>query len=642
MARHYIYKTYSVQGRPADINSPGVQADTYIQNIEPTEIGHKGYNTPAGAESFLWLGTDFGAAPDTFSRILLKIRNLVEDSNFKLSDIISMNLSLWGFGDTFKFYQCDLNKDWEELEATWFERISSIAWTEDGAVADTSEPTDSDTCPNAPGPGLVEVVIDLIRWKDKQDINMMLRGVSIGSGTPDFLFNSLENAIAAQKPKLTWIVKVYSPEAFEDQDSMLSVTPYELNPRRPILKWGKIDVDPGFTFFKIYRSTSPFTTPSSATLIATLSDITKTEYVNMGFNAGLDDGVTPPVNGQTYYYMVVVESYDHSGNNGTYSNLVSFKKPGPGSASILPLIGYPGTVATITVTPPTGQIIKEVEVNWRDGITSWYVLDTPTSGVITLTHVYLSHMTITFPKFSLKDVDGFVSEEVQAGTTIQIGNVDSIAKLLVNDNEVIQGDYIVLNGVFSQPKSSTAIIDRYRFKRDASEAYVDNGDNPIKVFSTAGLVVGTYQAVLEIKTDEDPLVTVTATASYKVISSTPIPLVLTRMSRISSINEIFSNVKDIIRPVGSEGVEHEFALGKKAKRIQVQVMTNGNEITEDSNTIKTHYNNNAYISIQTTTLRPGKTVTFAGKIEGDLKIDHSSPRMIKWNFTLRVISESEA
>lgn len=437
-------------------------------------------------------------------------------------------------------------------------------------------------------------------------------------------------------PALGWlpILKItyrdYKPDAFGDKDSALTIEPNEDNREQPILKWGG-NSDSDFVNFKLYRETSPITSVIALTPIATITSPTDQEYIDVG----------ALVDGTKYYYMVIAEDNNNTGDNSTFSANVSYTKPSITTRAIVPTgAGGVGTSKRVAVTSPIN--IKKLYVDFKDGIQSWYEYELPGISKF-VDHIYTIPLTTFNPDVRIEDELGFWSSLLPTTTSASIIDGFPTAKLLVNIKRDHVGVEITLNAALCQPAGADVTITKYRFKRDASDSWQDNGTDPIFTFDS-----GTYPGTIGVKTASVELTVSSGvtplqigTVDYELESGDPVELIFTRNTRIHEIQHELGFDKDIREPLEGEGVDFQFKTARRAERITIHGTTHTPDMETDMTIIRDLWIDDTYIRLRVKNEIEGKDVLYDGKIESDVSIGHSYPNLQTWSFNMVIFNRTE-
>jgi len=194
----------------------------------------------------------------------------------------------------------------------------------------------------------------------------------------------------------------------------LTIEPNPDNPEQPLLKWGGVK-DADFVDFKVYRETSAITTVAALTPIATITSPADQEYIDTYAH----------VDGTTYYYLVIAEDGNNTGDDATKSNQIVWKKPAMTVRTVTAGNVVVGTSKTATVTSVSK--IKRIYVDWGDGSTSWYEYEVA-ALTQTATHIYSKALTTFTPYLQMEDVDGFWSDLLATTNSIAITDTTATAK----------------------------------------------------------------------------------------------------------------------------------------------------------------------------------------------------------------------
>lgn len=456
-------------------------------------------------------------------------------------------------------------------------------------------------------------------------------------------FASKEHATPSYRPILRLTYRDYQVEAFTDKKDALTIEPNPDNPEQPLLKWGGVK-DEDFVDFKLYRDVVPITTIAGMTgngkLLATIADNSDQEYVD-------DDAVDPLVDGHTYYYVVIAEDGHNTLDDATFSKNVNFTKPEVTTAILSPSGNQnTGIVETMSVQSP--QNIKKLFVDWGDGlgtsddVESWYEYEVVGTSK-TATHIYSMYTGgVGIGAYvRVQDELGFWSSLTGCPTSLIIDDTDPTAKLRVSVKKETLGDYITLDGSLSQPAGSNVTITKYEFKRDAAELWQDNGTNPVYTFDS-GIYpnsTGVKTASLQITTNSTK--TDTDTATYELETGTPTTLSFSKDTKIHELNHTLGQNKVVDIPTGSDGVEHELLISRKAERVTLTGTSNHPNTGDDIGLIRSAWLNNTYVRILANTEMEDHIVQYDCKIDGDISLGQSFDNKQSWSFPVRVIARTE-
>jgi hypothetical protein len=305
----------------------------------------------------------------------------------------------------------------------------------------------------------------------------------------------------------------------------------------------------------------------------------------------------------------------------------------------------------VTVVSP--QNIKKVFVNWKDDtvtpandIQAWYEFETIALTQVA-SHIYTKHTNAgsLTPQVRIEDENGFWSDLESTGNTVRLDDVNPKAKLLVSVHKVIEGDDVTLNGAYSQPAASNTTITKYEFKRFLADTWQDNGTNPIFTFSTTGFGTGTATALLRITTSTS--LTDTDGTTYDLETGTPTeitPGAVGGLSNYTSIHELdhgLGQSKLVELPTGSDGVEHEFLLARRAERITIHATSDFPGRDDDITIIRNAWLNNTFLRLVVPSEMDGFSVQYDFMLDGDVSIGHRFDNKLNWSFPIRVITRTE-
>jgi len=637
------YKEVSMIFRDYASDNIGVSKDAYIRDKDATV---KTYNY--GGSSYLYCG---GGPTNGNYHIVLKIV-MPEDSDFtNFGKLIKAELILridyTSLPTTLIIGVVSIEDIWDEGvlngaigACNWTDaQIGPVVWQNAGAIKSrfNSISTDDGTIYDTKsilGAG-VELKLDLTDALSMgDDKTFVIFPISSSASNVFMYFDSTEHFTAGYRPGLKITYRDYAVDAFDKKDDALTIEPNPDNPEQPLLKWGGVDEE-DFVDFKLYRSTSPITSVSTLTPIATITDNSDQEYVDTGSHT----------DGTKYYYMVIAEDGNNTGNDATFSKNVSFTKPKVTSATITPTGNQTvGTKETLTVVSP--QNIKRLFINWGDGlgtssdIESWYEYETVGTSKKAY-HIYsMQTGGVGVSLYArVEDELGFWSSLIATGNTVTLIDSNPTAKLRVNVHKVVVGDEVTLDATLSQPVASNVTITSYKFWRYAGDASPVTQTSPVFTFLTTGFSVGSKTGTVQITTSSGK--TATDTATYEVESGLPTELAFSRDTKIHELNHGLGQSKVVEIPIGSNGVEHEFLISRHAERITLVGTSNHPNTGTDIDIIRTAWLNNQYVRFTVLTEMENKKVQYDCKIDGDISLGQSFDNKQSWTFPVRVIVRTE-
>ena len=471
------FKIVSVEYDDYDNDFIGIKQDTYLNEDAPS--------SNYGFDTHMRVGKITGE-----QHIILTLKAPEKEAVIGFDELIKVELLLYFGGGSYPYTMymgvISINDIWDEAEATWDEAQVGVAWSQGGgavksrlgSIAEGEEVIDV-RYTSAVGQWINFDLTPALSLGEEK--TFVIIPIQLLGGTTYMEAQTKNNTPLTLNPKLRITYKNYSPDAFSDKDNALTVEPSQDNPEQPLLKWGGVDND-DFTRFRLYRETSPITDVSALTPIVDITDNSDQEYVDTDTLA----------DGTTYYYMVIAEDSENTGNGATFSKNVSFTKPKVNSTTLTPVGSQNvGVIATLLVTG--NAPIKRLYVDWKDGTASWYEFETA-ELTKSVTHIYLSHSSGALtPDVRIEDTNrpdekgrGFWSSLTPITDTITIDDIAPLAKLRTNVQKAIPFSWVTLDASLSQPASSDATITKYRFKRYAGDAWQDNLADPIYEFQLSG------------------------------------------------------------------------------------------------------------------------------------------------------------
>jgi len=527
----------------------------------------------------------------------------------------------------------------------WTEYIDSVAWTrgdggcksrrginaEDGVVYDTFR-IDLTAIPA----GFTFDLTDALGLGDKKRFAMFVidDDVSSSVGQDDVAWIELgcKEDVLAERPILKITYRDYAPEAFTDKDSALTIEPNPDNPEQPLLKWGGVK-DSDFVDFKLYRETSAITTVAALTPIATITSPADQEYID---DSALTDG-------QDYYYLVIAEDGNNTGDDATFSNQIEWTKPLMTVKTVSAAGAVVGSSKTVTIT--SASLIKRIYVAWGDGSTSWYDFEVA-ALTQTADHIYSKVLAAFYPYVRMEDVDGFWSDLLATTNQIAFTDAAPLTKLRVSVKKAQLGDYVTLDASLCQPAGSNVTITKYEFKRDAADSYQDNLTDPVYTYKT-GTGGGEYPQTIGVKTASVRITLSTTTldidtTTYELETGTATPLVFSRDTKIHELNHDLSLNKTVEVPLESAGVAYEFMISRPPERVTLVGTSNHPNTGTDIAIIRNAWLSNTYVSFTMKSEMEGVVVTYSGKIDGDISLGQSYGNKQSWTFPLRIITRTEA
>jgi hypothetical protein len=518
--------------------------------------------------------------------------------------------------------------NWDENQTSWDERLTSVEWQEKGAKSTVSPPSFSKLFqPTTAG----WLTFDITAYKDKEEFDILIYctdDIAPVGESQYMAFKSNQYLVVNARPYITFRFREWSVDSFKSQDEKLTVSPYSQDPVKPELKWGKIDNWDRYTATKIYRKTSAFSKPSEGTLVATFTDITKTSWV--------DDSVL--TNGQQYFYIVSIEGTYNAVDSSTYSNCASFTKPDITSTSFYPSSGFfVGGYVDLTVN--SLQYIKRVWVDWKDGCQSWYDFETVALSQ-TIKH-YFPSVVSGIPEVRIESNVGFWSDK-ESTSVITVADSNPVAKLVVNEGTVIRGETVVLSGIYSQSMGANTYITNYLFSLDGGTTYsIDNGDNPVYELDTSSILDPYIDIALKVISSSGEYAVDVSTRLY-LIDGTPEELIFSQNTKVEEITHSLSMLKSEKIPIGSDKVEYDFLMSRRADVISLSMSTATPHLESDMRIIREAFEQDKYVRIKTRSEYETKEITYDGTIVGDVEIVQQFQGVVVWNWRLKVINMSEA
>ena len=628
----------------------GVIRDNWLDEQNPT------YNN--GLNNKLWIGDGYSVFARQDQRAIIEIQMPTEEDVDGFGVLVKVELWLKILTkDASKWMTIGivgLDEIWDEGDKTegagwanWTESQSAVLWVNgNGAIKSrVGSLDDMDTVIDAYRNTLVAGSYSALMTAPYWGVWDLTPSLSMGDKKTFVLFDldredATNNVITfgsneqSAVPSIVPILKVtyrdYAVEAFDDNDDALTIEPNPNDREQPLLKWGGVD-DGDFVDFKLYRDTVAITTIAglsvNGVLVTTIADNSDQEYID----------VSALVDGTTYYYAVIAEDGNNTGDGATFSKNVNYTKPDVATGSITTNSGAKIVGVTSIITVTSGNLIKRVYIDWKDGTKSWYDYET-TALSQTASHTYSGTSGALTPDIRVEDNLGFWSDLTASSNTITLSDSSPSAKLRVSVKKETLGDDITLDGSLSQPIGDNVTITKYEFMRDAADGWQDNGADPVYTFDSGTYpnTVGSKTASLRITVPS--LLTDTDTATYELETGTPTDLKFSKDTKIHELNHILSQNKLTEIAIGSDGVEHEFFISKKAERINLVGTSNHPNTGDDIGLIRSAWNNNTYVRILAQTEMEDHVVQYDCKIDGDISLGQSYDNKQSWSFPIRVMS----
>ena len=602
----------------------GVKQDTYLDENNPT--------TAYGSGNYIRIGDNGGNSYHGVVQIKVPDKGYIVG----FSELIKIELVLYfwsgsgGSPYSMKVGVINIQDIWNEQHATWNNSETAINWIAGvGAIKSRIGSIDS-------AETVVEVtqVTGIGTWASfdltpvlglDDDKTFVLFPVGLGGTTVSM--DAYSRNYTSNKPILRLTYWDDSPDAFSDKDSALTVEPNPDNPEQPLLKWGGVK-DADFVDFKVYRDTSTITSVTALTPIATITSPADQEYIDTG---SLSDGTT-------YYYAVIAEDGNNTGNDATFSNNVSFTKPDVATASMSPS-GSQNVGTEVTMAVTSGNNIKKVYVDWKDGVQSWYEFET-TGTSKQVKHIYSGTTSgAVTPDVRVQDELGFWSSLTASSNTITVADTTPTAKLRVDVHKAVVGDEVTLDATLSQPVASNVTITNYKFRRYLGDSWHDNGTSPVYSFVTTGFTVGVKTASALITTSSSK--TDTDSTTYELETGDPTTLNFSETTKLHELSHSLGQSKLTELPIGSDGVEHEFLVARRAERVTLVGTSNHPNVGTDIDIIRNAWLNNLYVRFTVSTEMESHVVQYDCKIDGDISLGQSFDNKQSWTFPVRVIARTE-
>lgn len=521
----------------------------------------------------------------------------------------------------------------------WNQYIDGVEWTRGGGAVDSFNAVDDNDKPifdtyrlTYPPPAFI--TLDLTESLQENDrkryaICIINSDVSAGVGASDYaaqrFFTKEELTSLDKRPILRVTYRDYAIEAFADSDSDLNISPYENNKEFPILKWGAVKNE-DFVDFKLYRSTSPITSVAALTPIATITNPSEQEYIDTTIPTdGSGDGVT-------YYYMVIAEDGQNTGDGATFSRNVSFRKPNISTATVTPP-GASNVGTELTLTVGSSVNIKKLYVDWKDGSTPWYTFETV--GVSkSVEHTYSAKVSSTTLSLRIESEFGYWSSLRPSTTTISLVDTTPKAVLIARPKRIIAGENVYLNASLSHPMASNEVISEYRYYDGVSwTGWLVNDAFHNFVVSTPG----TRSVRCEVKTsggltDLSDFITITIDSNVATLLQFSKDTVITsrgeKRNNFISTNPIEGGVGEIDVQSGLSNIE--ISLNGISARMNLNA-----DITILRNAVV----NYSFVKILVKDEICGSYVYYEGRIT-EYSINKSSDRIASWSATMRVTNRT--
>ena len=441
---------------------------------------------------------------------------------------------------------------------------------------------------------------------------------------------SREYATANLRPILRLVYKDYSVEAFTEKDSALSIEPNPNNPEQPILKWGGVE-DTDFVNFKLYRDTVPITTiaglSGDGVLLATITSPEAQEYVDKTVPTdGTEDGTT-------FYYMVIAEDGNSTGDDATRSANVSFTKPGVATVTVSPS-GASNVGATKTLTVTSGNDIKRLYADWKDGSKTWYTYEI-VGTTQTAAHVYSSKFTSTTLSVRVEDELGFWSSETDTSTSISIADTTPKAVLVARPTEVVVGETVHMNASLSHPMASNEIITDYKYTYGAiTTAWVIDPFFSYKTVTEGAAVAHKVRVKTQGGLEADSDVTYIA-----IVSDEAELLTFSRDTVITTRGEKRSTLYSTSSIQGGDA-EVDVRSGLSNVSITLNGLSSKNNLNADLTLLKEAVEDYAFVKILVTDEICGTNVYYEGRIV-NYSLTKTSKRVASWTAEMRVVKRDD-
>ena len=424
------------------------------------------------------------------------------------------------------------------------------------------------------------------------------------------------------RPKVRIIYKDYSPDAFNDEQSALKISPNPDNPEQPMLEWGGVK-DADFKQFKLFRQqNTPITSVTGLTPIYTTTSPADGKYI---------DTATLVVGG-LYYYMVTAEDAANVDNGASFSKNVEFYHQAVNSAAILPPGAHPvGTLMTLNWASSAQYPLKRVWVDWGDGIQSWYTID-PTTSVGTIDHMYASSISGMSPSVRFENFLGFWSN-IQSLASTTSEDATPYAKLFVRPQQFVDGEVLRFNASLSQPIASNAIISTYEFYVDG--AYRPPQASPIFDYAPT---TGTQNVKVRIVTSTGKM---SISPEVTIHETTITPLFLNQeLSKNTVIRSRQTGRSMVISSspyIDGDG-EFETLDGYEKQIISFDCMTRLDTMKDDLDVIDECVMFDRYVKVEISDEKDGEVTTYFGRITS-YSITKDSERMAQYSFDMTVFEK---
>lgn len=432
------------------------------------------------------------------------------------------------------------------------------------------------------------------------------------------LFGSKENTAQANRPDLIVEWKDYRPDAFEDEDSFLKIEPNPDNKAHPKLSWGKVS-DPGFTTYRVYRKTTPFTLPSQAALVSTIN--------NPDTNVFIDPALLGE--NQFWYYMVTVEDTLNTGDLATLSALVSFKRPDCTHSEATETIDV-GDLVTITLD--SSIKCKKAYIEWGDSVDGYWVESETEVNQFVLTHRY-SETGAKVIKARLESSAGYWSD-LDTVCTKTLDDKPPEAVLIVRPLESVTGESVRCIGRKSQPVASDALISQYDYFVNGS--WQTNKGPVFDVIPTSN-----QEIRLRIFTDTGETYTqgVGEGEDITVISGEPTDLIFSKDTTINSRAEGRESDAEVLGIVDGIG-EIDLPYGIRNRVYTINGLSARSDFKADIDKIRDRQETQEYTRILVIDEKEGVLVRLDGRITG-YRITQTTRTYVTWSFGFRVFSRTE-
>lgn len=438
-------------------------------------------------------------------------------------------------------------------------------------------------------------------------------------------FASREAIPSTHRPILRIISRDYPPDAFEDEDSYLTIQPSPNNPEEPRLEWGKVS-HPGFANYKIYRKTTLFTKPSEASLIATIADPGINYYVD---TSALNEN-------QVYYYMAIAEDNENVGDAATLSALVSFKRPDNNHSEISETINV-GDLVNVTIT--SNVPFKRRYIEWGDATDGYWIGSEVETLSFTVSHRYSSTGAKVI-KARLESSLGYWSD-LDTVCTKTLNDISPEAVLIVRPLEVVTGESVRCVGSKSQPVASDVLIDKYDY-------YVNGAWlNPLFPLgpdqgAVKEVIPNSSQEIrLRIHTDSGLQKTILAGSgeNVTVISGIPTDLIFSKDTTVNTRQESRESIAVSLGIMDGVG-EVEIPTNIKNRVYSINGLSARQDFKTDIDKIRLRQETQEYTRIKVYDEKEGVTVQLDGRIAG-YSITQTTSTYVSWTFGFKVFKRSE-